>query len=114
MAELSVHCIDVGRALPASRMRVVINAVDGTMQVINDCALNTSGMFSSPLKNIACGVYEATFYIGDFYRAGGIDLPVPAFLEEVPFRFGVADEAGHYHLPLKFTPWGFSLFRSGG
>ena len=37
----------------------------------------------------------------------------PAFLEVVPYRFGVADLAQHYHLPLKMTPWGFSLFRGG-
>jgi 5-hydroxyisourate hydrolase len=29
----------------------------------------------------------------------------------VPFRFTIADAAQHYHLPFKFTPWGFSLFR---
>ena len=27
------------------------------------------------------------------------------------FRFGIADPAVEYHLPLKFTLWGFSLFR---
>jgi 5-hydroxyisourate hydrolase len=31
----------------------------------------------------------------------------------MPFRFGIADPAQHYHLPLKVTPWGFSLFRGG-
>ena len=29
------------------------------------------------------------------------------------YRFGIADLAQHYHLPLKMTPWGFSLFRGG-
>ena len=36
-----------------------------------------------------------------------------AFQEVVPFRFGIDDPAQHYHLPLKFTPWGFTLFRGG-
>ena len=59
------------------------------------------------------GLYEAVFHIGDWYRAQGVPVPTPAFLETVPFHFGVADLAQHYHLPLKMTPWGFSLFRGG-
>jgi 5-hydroxyisourate hydrolase len=41
--------------------------------------------------------------------AGGVS--VHAVDEGVPFRFTIADAAQHYHLPFKFTPWGFSLFR---
>jgi 5-hydroxyisourate hydrolase len=59
------------------------------------------------------GNYEAVFHIGAWYRAQGVAVPTPAFLETVPYRFGVADLAQHYHLPLKMTPWGFSLFRGG-
>ena len=61
----------------------------------------------------ATGTYEVLFHIGDWYRAQRIALPSPAFLEVVPYRFGVADLGQHYHLPLKMTPWGFSLFRGG-
>ena len=32
---------------------------------------------------------------------------------ELVFRFGVAAVEQHYHLPLKFTPWGFSLHCGG-
>jgi 5-hydroxyisourate hydrolase-like protein (transthyretin family) len=41
----------------------------------------------------------------------GHDMADPPFLDVVPFRFGIADASEHYHLPLKLTPWGFSLFR---
>ena len=37
------------------------------------------------------------------------DRRIPSFLDTVPFRFRVG--AGHCHLPLKFTPWGYALFR---
>ena len=57
--------------------------------------------------------HEALFHVGDWYRAEGIAVPTPAFLETVPYRFGIADLAQHYHLPLKMTPWGFSLCRGG-
>ena len=37
------------------------------------------------------GTYEAIFHIGEWFRARSVTLPSPAFLEVVPFRFGVAD-----------------------
>ena len=70
-----------------------------------------AGTLAAPTP--ATGVYEATFHVGEWYRAQKVALPSPAFLETVPYRFGVADLAQHYHLPLKMTPWGFSLFRGG-
>ena len=31
-------------------------------------------------------------------------LPIPAFLEIVPYRFGIADLEAHYHVPLLLAP----------
>jgi 5-hydroxyisourate hydrolase len=57
------------------------------------------------------GPYEALFHVADYYRAAGAPLPDPPFLDVVVYRFGIGDAGQHYHLPLKVTPWGFSLFR---
>jgi DNA-binding transcriptional LysR family regulator len=43
----------------------------------------------------------------------GLELPDPAFVEVAVFRFGIDRVKEHFHLPFKFTPWGFSLFRGG-
>jgi 5-hydroxyisourate hydrolase len=51
------------------------------------------------------------FHVGDYLKSVGAPTSTPPFLDTVPFRFTIADAAQHYHLPLKFTPWGFSLFR---
>jgi 5-hydroxyisourate hydrolase len=40
-------------------------------------------------------------------------LPEVPFLDEVSYRFGIADPRQHYHLPMKLTPWGYSCFRGG-
>ena len=72
---------------------------------------SAQGTLDCPSPDI--GTYEAIFHIGEWFRARGVPIPMPAFLEVVPFRFGVSDLAQHYHLPLKMTPWGFSLFRGG-
>jgi len=57
---------------------------------------------------VGAGTYEARFHIGDHYR--GLGQPA-GILEVAPFRFVVRDAAEHFHLPLKFTAHGFSLYR---
>lgn len=112
---ISIHVFDASRGIAASGLRVELRGPDGT--VLADGTVGASGAFDDPTARgeglRATGVYEAAFHIGDWYRAQGVAVPRPAFLEIVPYRFGVADLTQHYHLPLKMTPWGFSLFRGG-
>lgn len=51
------------------------------------------------------------FAVGDYYRAAGVSLPDPAFLDVVTLRFGVADAGAHYHVPLLVSPWSYSTYR---
>jgi len=108
---ISLHAVDVTRAVPAAGMRIEVYRITGNRTRLIDTVVNESGTLARRIDTAPVGLYEAVFHIGDYYRAQNITIPEPAFLEEVPFRFGIADETLHYHLPLKFTPWGFSLFR---
>ena len=46
------------------------------------------------------------------YFAGlGVKLPTPNFLGLVPIRFRIRDASQRYHLPVLFTPWGYSYYR---
>jgi len=109
LSGISIHVFDVSRGIPAVGLRVEMKAPDGARLL--DGLVSPHGTLDCATP--ATGLYEAVFHIGDWYRAQGVAVPVPAFLEAVPFRFGVADLAQHYHLPLKMTPWGLSLFRGG-
>ena len=62
-------------------------------------------------EGVTRGRDEAEFHLADYYRGEGLALPDIPFLETVTYPFGLEAEAEHYHLPLKMTPWGFSLFR---
>jgi len=106
---ISIHVFDVSRGIAAAGLRVEVEGPDEKPLV--DGRTSAQGTLDCPTP--ATGLYEAMFHVGDWYRAQGIAVPSPAFLETVPYRFGVADLAQHYHLPLKMTPWGFSLFRGG-
>lgn len=111
---ISVHVVDVTRGLPAESMQVEIFQL-GVPEPIAAGCLSSKGTLDHPIaqKQVEPGVYEVAFYVGDFYRQLGYPLPDFPFVDVMPFRFGVSDVQQHYHLPLKVSPWGFSLFRGG-
>ncbi len=112
-AGISIHVVDITRGLPAAGMRVEVYRLDGGRAGIGGGTLDERGLLdlSGTGAALTPGTYEVVFHVGAFYRQVGQRLPDPPFLDEVPFRFGVADPGQHYHLPLKLSPWGFSLFR---
>jgi 5-hydroxyisourate hydrolase len=117
---LSIHCVDVASGRVATGLRVTLHCLgtDGEPQgaVLAEGLISAKGLLEHPAlmsEAITAGGYEVRFAVGAFYRSQGVPLPSPAFLENVPYRFHIADTAQHYHLPFKFTAWGFSLFRGG-
>lgn len=57
------------------------------------------------------GKYELRFQVGDYFRRMNVPVGDPAFLDFVPIRFSITDPAGHYHVPLICTPWGYTTYR---
>ena len=111
---ISVHAVDVARGRPAQGMQVDIYDLAGVRKVIASGKLGGSGALDHPVthgEGVKAGAHEVVFHVGDYLRATGAPTSTPPFLDLVPFRFTIADAAQHYHLPFKFTPWGFSLFR---
>ena len=47
----------------------------------------------------------------DYYRAAGVALADPPFLDVVRIDFGIAETGGHYHVPLLVSPWSYSTYR---
>ena len=107
--KISLHAVDVAAGRPARGMRVEIWQLEPARRKLGEGNVSNIGTFEAPSAGV--GQYEAVFHIGAHFRALGTVLPDPAFLDVAVFRFGIADPAVEYHLPLKFTPWGFSLFR---
>lgn len=113
---ISIHAVDVSRGIPASGLYVRLRRIDPNPTDIaaGVCAIN--GQLQHPVTNgdgVESGLYEVEFDVGTYYRDCGIALPSPSFVEVAVFRFGIEHLKEHFHLPFKFTPWGFSLFRGG-
>jgi 5-hydroxyisourate hydrolase len=57
------------------------------------------------------GTYRLVFSVKPYFKALGVALPEPSFLDQVTLDFGVADTRQHYHVPLLVSPWSFSTYR---
>lgn len=113
---ISIHAVDVARGIPAAGLSVVLYRLEPDPEEIARGACGRDGHFVHPVTGgagVTNGVYEVQFGVADYYRQSGVDLPDPSFVGLAVFRFGVARVTEHFHLPFKFTPWGFSLFRGG-
>jgi 5-hydroxyisourate hydrolase len=107
--------VDVAHGKVATGLAVSLRKLSAG-ELLLEGVIDDSGLLRHPLlmsEAISAGGYEVRFAVGDFYRQLGVKIPNPAFLEMVPYQFHLADTLSHYHLPFKFTPWGFSLFRGG-
>jgi 5-hydroxyisourate hydrolase len=117
MGHLSTHVLDTMNGCPAAGMRVTLEAIDagGAARTIKTLILNSDGRNDGgPLLNadtMAVGRYRLTFAVAAYFREKGVSLPEPAFLDVVPLEFGIADAAGHYHVPLLVSPWSYSTYR---
>jgi 5-hydroxyisourate hydrolase len=107
---ISLHAVDVATGQPARGLRVSIHRLDPAPVLVAEGVLGADGALDHPVTQgagVQAGVHEVLFQVGAFYAG----TATPPFLGEVPFRFTVFDPALHYHLPMKFTPWGYALFR---
>jgi 5-hydroxyisourate hydrolase len=75
---------------------------------------NADGRADAPLlpgAEFRRGAYELVFQAGGYFRAAGVALPDPPFLDEITLRFGIADAGAHYHVPLLVSPWTYATYR---
>jgi 5-hydroxyisourate hydrolase len=108
---ISIHAVDVAQGRTAEGMRVTLHELGSAERLVADGIIGANGVLDHPsVKGVGtgAGTYEARFHIGDYCRAQGVAEP---FLDIAPFRFVVRDAAKHVHLPLKFTPHGYSIYR---
>lgn len=115
MGRLTTHVLDTMHGCPAAGMRVRLFALKaGVATLVKELALNDDGRADAPLLDGAAfvaGSYRLVFDVAPYFRARGVVLPEPPFLDTVPLDFGVADAGVHYHVPLLASPWAYSTYR---
>ncbi len=109
MATLSTHVLDTMHGCPAAGLAITLDGPDG---------LSASGVTGADGRcpdltegELPGGTYRLTFSVADYFRAKGVVLPEPPFLDRVSVDFGVMADGGHYHVPLLLSPYGYSTYR---
>ncbi len=112
---LTTHVLDTTCGRPAAGVGLTLFALDGPdRRVLLKIATNEDGRCDAPLLSgdaFKAGHYEIVFEVAQYFRAAGIKLSNPPFLDDVPIRFSLADESAHYHVPLLISPYGYSTYR---
>jgi 5-hydroxyisourate hydrolase len=113
---LTTHVLDTAQGCPAAGMDIELWALDpaGERRMLKTVRTNADGRTDAPLlagEEFAPGGYELVFAVGAYFAAQGAATARPPFLDRVPVRFGIADAAGHYHVPLLTSPWAYSTYR---
>jgi 5-hydroxyisourate hydrolase len=115
MARLTTHVLDTARGCPAAGMQVELWSIAGEQRArVGATRTNADGRCDAPLLDGAAGrpgVWELAFHVNDYFAAAGVAVDDPPFLDVVCIRFGIADAAGNYHVPLLVSPWAYSTYR---
>lgn len=112
---LTTHVLDTARGVPGGGIAFVLHRLEGEARVpVASGRTNSNGRTDSPLlegEGMRVGRYELVFAAGEYFRASGMALSDPPFLDEIVLRFAVADASAHYHVPLLASPWSYSTYR---
>ena len=112
---LSTHVLDTMHGCPAAGMVVSLFSTQGDeATLLQRLVLNHDGRTDAPLFDNASlrkGTYRLTFDVAAYFKARGVVLPEPNFLDRVSLDFGIAHADQHYHVPLLVSPWSYSTYR---
>lgn len=115
MGKLTTHVLDTAHGRPGAGITVELHALQGdARRLLKTAVTNHDGRCDAPLlegAELVPGEYELVFHAGDYFAAAGVALASPRFVDRVVVRFGIADAAAHYHVPLLVSPWAYSTYR---
>ena len=112
---LSTHVLDTMHGTPAAGMAVTLYTTQGeSATLVRNFTLNADGRSDTPLydnQSLKAGTYRLVFDVAGYFKARGVTLPEPNFLNRVALDFGIAHTDQHYHVPLLVSPWSYSTYR---
>lgn len=117
MGKLTTHVLDTSAGRPAGGIRIELHETTASGGVlIVEQTTGEDGRCAAALmegSRFRAGRYTLTFHVGEYFRARGVALAEPAFIEDAIIHLGIASPEQHYHVPLLITPWSYSVYRGG-
>uniref|UniRef100_UPI003AF33CC0 hydroxyisourate hydrolase n=1 Tax=Pseudomonas syringae group TaxID=136849 RepID=UPI003AF33CC0 len=115
LGKLTTHVLDAAHGCPGAAIVIELYRVEGEQLLkVASTITNADGRCDAPLlqgDGYRSGVYQLHFHAGDYYRARGVVLNEPAFLDVVVLRFGIDADQPHFHVPLLISPYSYSTYR---
>ena len=114
MGRLTTHVLDTALGRPAKGLKIELWSHGNDPAFISSHVTNSDGRVDGPIlegEAFRTGSFELRFHAGDYLKSTNQSLPDPLFLDIVPIRFGIAEQDGHYHVPLLISPFGYSTYR---
>ena len=113
MGRLTTHILDTALGGPAPNVDIRLFSLGRTRELVAQATTDEDGRTPRPLLEDggpAAATYELEFDVGAYFRARGVELAEPAFLDTVVVRFSIRDDED-YHVPLLVSPWSYSTYR---
>jgi 5-hydroxyisourate hydrolase len=102
-ARLTTHVLDTAAGRPAANVEIELARLDGDRREVLATVRTDADGRAAPHDGLAAGSYELVFAVGEHFGHA-------AFLDRVPVRFRIGEDA-HYHVPLLASPWSYSTYR---
>ena len=106
---ITTHVLDTSRGLPAAGIAVRLERLAGeAWTTVGSATTDADGRTRALLEGEApAGTYRLRFEVAPYFAGvrGGTFFPV------IEITFAVTAGAGHHHVPLLLSPFGYSTYR---
>lgn len=117
MGRLTTHVLDIAHGCPGAGVFVRLykdTSAAARGVLVCEMVTNREGRCEVPLlagEKMRVGRYMLVFDVAAYFRAKGMALTDPPFLENVHIHFGIASANANYHVPLLISPYAYSTYR---
>jgi 5-hydroxyisourate hydrolase len=112
MGRLTTHVLDTALGSPAVGLAISLRRAGKHGSEIARIVTDKDGRGLLLEGNaMEAGQYDLIFDAGSYFDRLELKLPTPKFLDQVVIRFGIANPAEKYHVPLILSPFGYSTYR---
>ena len=113
MSGLTTHILDQASGKPAADVVVRVSRREGDIvRKLAEFRTDADGRARLVAgEALEIGGYRLEFAIGDHFKASGLTVSDPPFLDVVVIDFAVNSLEQHWHVPLLVSPYGYSTYR---
>ena len=111
-SSLSLHVLDAARGQAGAGLGFSLRLILGPdrQAILAEDKTDEAGRWAwASAKPLEAGIYEFIF-AAEAYQAR---FGAPGFYDVIAIRFRMAEDGGHYHIPLILSPFGYSTYRGG-